>query len=172
MTNTQFEVRPITEIHKYSLDVFSSGEEKLDTYLQKYAKDNHKKGIGKTFVLINNEEHALGYYTISMASIEFSKLPKDLQRGIPRYPIPAARIGRLAVDLKYQGQKLGESLLFHALKRIYETSQYIAAFAIIVDAKNEKVKSFYEKYGFTSCSDEPLALLLPMTTIEKLIAKL
>ncbi|MBS0655503.1 MAG: GNAT family N-acetyltransferase [Verrucomicrobia bacterium] len=165
MTKT---VRSITDIPQAALDAFSCGEEKLDSYVQKHAKKNHKSGVGKTFVLVNEDGLVLGFYTISMASIEFNDLPEKLKKGMPRYPVPTARIGRLAIDLKYQGKKLGGALLLDALKRIHEACQSVAAFAVIVDAKNDKAKAFYSHYEFESYADDPLALFLPMSTINSL----
>jgi len=146
---------------------FLCGVKELDEYLKRFARNNHKKGIGKTFVLLE-EEHVIGFYTISMANVEFNNIPDNLRLSLPKYPIPAARIGRLAVDSRFQGKHLGRILLIDALERIREASRSIAAHAVIVDAKNEKAKQFYEHFGFTSYKDEPLSLYLPMATVENL----
>lgn len=164
MDNAQLEARQIDEMHQYSCDIFSCGYEALDTYLRRYAKKNHKKGIGKTFVLADGEL-IVGFYTVSMSSIDFQNVPLSFRSGIPKYPIPVAIIGRLAVDLNYQGKKLGGILLINALKRIFEASKSVAAYAVIVDAKDKKSTGFYERYGFVSYKENPLSLYLPMTTL-------
>lgn len=159
-----FVSKPIDEITPSLLKDFSCGEIDLDIYLKRFAKTNHKKGIGKTFVFLN-ECRVVGFYTVSMASIEFCNIPARFQLGIPKYPIPVARIGRLAVDTGHQGKMIGRQLLIDALKRILDASRSIAAYGIIVNAKSDKAKIFYEKFGFMSFENEPLSLYLPIMTV-------
>lgn len=149
---------------------FSCGKTELDEYLKRYAKGNHKKGIGKTFVLQENSV-VVGFYTISMGAIEFSSIPENKKHSLPRYPIPIARIGRLGVDNSFKGTGTGKFLLVDALHRIYEASLSIAAFAVVVDARDETSKKFYMHFGFLECQDSQLSLFLPMETIQKLFQK-
>ncbi len=112
----------------------------------------------------------LGYYTLSAHSIERNALPDDVAKKLklPKYPlIPATLMGRLAVDLKHQGQRLGEILLMDGLERSYVHSSQVASFAVVADAKENAVE-FYRRYGFLQL---PLGLrmFIPMETIEKLI---
>lgn len=112
----------------------------------------------------------LGYYTLSSHSIERNALPEEVVRKLklPKYPlIPATLMGRLAVDLKYQGQRLGEILLMDGLERSYVHSSQVASFAVVVDAKENAVE-FYRRYGFLQL---PLGLrmFIPMETIKKLV---
>ena len=148
---------------------FSCGVEELDRYLHRFAKTNHKKGIGKTFLLIN-EECAIGFYTVSMASIDFNKLPEKIQSGIPKFPIPVARIGRLAVAKDHKSKGFGMFLLMDALARIAEAAKSVAAYCVVVDAKNKDVAKFYARYGFDSSKDDPLCLFLPMSTVAELVS--
>lgn len=159
-------VSPIDNVDSKSYKNFSCGISELDTYLLQFAKQNHKKGISKTFVGMDGER-AIGFYTISMASIEFRELPIYLSKGIPKYPLPVAKLGKLAVDGQFQGKKLGAALLFDSFKKIQEASAIVAAFGIVVDAKNESAKKFYENYGFISYKNE-LSLFLPMKTVNLL----
>lgn len=168
MDDKLFKAISINELNQYSIDLFSCGNDSLDSYFHKYAKINNKIGIGKTFVLIDQSEHVVGFYTVSMASIDFLHVPKNFQKSLPKYPVPVARIGRLAVDVTYQGKKFGSVLLLNALKRIYEASKAVAAYAVIVDAKDDRAKGFYEHHGFVSYKDEPLSLFLPISTVNEL----
>ena len=142
---------PITNLTEKQRKNFSCGEAALDDYFKQFGKGNHVKNIGKTFVLLEDND-VIGYYTTSMGSIDFQSLPKEFNSGLPKYPIPIARIARLAVDVKKQGQGWGEFLLVDALNRIRDASSLIAAFGAVVDAKNEKAKAFYMKFGFTPFS--------------------
>ncbi len=159
-------VKSIEEVDSSAFREFSCGNEELDSYLKEYARQNHKKGIGKSFVALEGNR-AIGYYTISMASIEFIEIPEGYNRGIPKYPAPVAKIGRLAVDTQFQGKKIGTALLIDAFKKIQIASKTVAAYAVIVDAKNELAKGFYEGFGFITYKGE-LSLYLPLKTVEKL----
>lgn len=154
---------PILDVALETYKHFSCGKIELDEYLKRYAKGNHKKGIGKTFLL--KEDSVLGFYTVSMGSLEISLLPEDKRKGLSQYPMPIAKIGRLAVDEKVKGNGIGKFLLIDALHRIYQASQSIAAFAIIVDAKDKEAKEFYKHFGFIECKDRELTLFLPMETV-------
>lgn len=144
---------------------FDCGEESLNEFLKKFARQNDKRGLGKTFVLIEEgKTEVLGYYTLSSGSVTFDEVPENL----PRYPIPVAHIGRLAVDKKTKGQGLGELLLVDALQKISKIAEQMGIFAVEVYALNESARKFYLKYGFTELLDDTLHLYLPVKTIQKL----
>jgi GNAT superfamily N-acetyltransferase len=155
-------------IHKkYQRDHFDCGYSALDDYIKKYAKQNHEKGIAKTFVAIQESTSLKvdGFYTLSASTIEFESLPDSSQKGLPAYPIPAILIGKLAVDGAAKGQGLGTELLIDALLRAVKASQYVAVFAVRVDAIDSTARDFYLKYEFIPFQDQPLSLFLPIKTI-------
>lgn len=111
-----------------------------------------------------------GYYTLAAFGITPASLPSEVTRRLPRYDqFPATRIGRLAVDRRYQGQGLGQRLLMHALESGYRAAPEIAAMAVVVDAKDDAARRFYERYGFERFLDDEYRLYLPMATIEQLV---
>ena len=120
---------------------FSCGEPALDTFFARHALPNDRRGLGRTFVLrrpadrLESLPAVLGFYTISMADLEAARVPEGLRAGLPRYPVPVALIGRLAVDARTQGLRVGERLLADALARVVLASQQIACIGVIVDAK-------------------------------------
>jgi ribosomal protein S18 acetylase RimI-like enzyme len=146
---------------------FDCGEEVLNRYFQARATQDSRRRIANCFVAIDSESgHVAGYYTLSSASIPTLDLPEDITSRLPRYPsIPAVRIGRLAVDKRFQRQDLGKALLADAaIKSISATP---ASFALIVDAKNEQAVKFYQHYGFRPLNNTLIILYLPMATAEK-----
>lgn len=159
------EIIPITEITPVQYKNFSCGYAALDEYLKRYAKGNHRKNIGKTFVLIQESE-VVGYYTLSMGSIEFQSIPQKLQAGLPKYPIPIARIGRLAVTSKAKGNGFGKFLFVDAIHKIWAASSAVAAYAVVVDAKDSTAVSFYQHFGFIPFEEQPLTLFLPLAFFE------
>ena len=146
---------------------FGCGIENLNQYLARYALQNDKKSIGKTFVAVSYEncKNVLGYYTVSMAQVELQDLPREIQKGLPRYPVPAMRIGRLAIDLSAQGKGIGSFLLRDALLRALSLSSEVGTYCVLVDAIDENAKRFYLKYGFMAFETHPLTLALPLKTI-------
>lgn len=165
-----FVVEPLGKHHNRA--AFSSGSVSLDYYLQHQAGQEARRHIAVTFVLVDTEHQALaGYYTLSATSIRLAELPPDVAERLPRYPlVPATLLGRLAIDAGYQGKRLGEFLLMDALQRSCAQSQTIASMAVVVDAKDERAVSFYERYGFIKFPEQPHRLFLPMKTIAKLFS--
>ncbi|QTR51612.1 GNAT family N-acetyltransferase [Candidatus Thiothrix anitrata] len=149
--------------------VFSCGEPALDAYLATYAGQHEQAGIARTFLAINKKNEGLvGYYSLSMSSIPRDYLPETLQRRFPAFPIPVARLVRLAVDQKLQGQGVGEFLFISALQQCYKLSKEIGMVAVVVDAKHERAAQFYQRYGFDSLPNQPLLLWLNAKKLGKL----
>jgi ribosomal protein S18 acetylase RimI-like enzyme len=106
-----------------------------------------------------------GFYTLSAAEVSVGELPEETARRLPPYPIiPAALIGRLAVDLRFRGIRLGEALLLDAADRVLDAGP--AAFALLVDAKDDAAMSFYVRYGFRRPRTRPMMLFLPVASLE------
>jgi len=153
-------------------DGFDCGVGELNTFLKKYARQHQKNSISKTFVAVpvsaagKANKEVLGYYTLSSGQIDQSQLPVTKKH--PRHPVSIARLARLAVDLKSQGDGVGGSLLYDALNKAKAASDMMGIYAVIVDAKDNSTKAFYEHYGFIELQNPDLTLFLPMKTIHKL----
>jgi len=109
-----------------------------------------------------------GYYGLSAASFEKDELPPSVAKRLPHYSVPAAILGRLAVDNAYQGHGLGETLLLDAIRRVVRAGATLAVYAIVVDAKNDRAVAFCERYGFRAFASDHRRLFLPLETFEKL----
>ncbi|WP_373542749.1 GNAT family N-acetyltransferase [Chamaesiphon sp.] len=153
---------PVSLISTHLVTDFDCGVDSLNEWLGKRAWKNQVLGGSRTFV-VTNDEVVIGYYCLSSAAIDRIELPKAKQRNMPD-PIPAALIGRLAVDLRYQGRKIGVSLLQDALDRIITASQSIGVAYILVHALDEGAKRFYQVNGFAAIPERPLTLFLPVAT--------
>jgi len=146
---------------------FDCGYPDLNTYYKHYALKNDELLIGKTFVVIDESETVTGFITLSNAQIEATTLPDSIKDTLLRYPIPAFRIAKLAVNSKFQGAGVGSWLLRNALQRALEISVSVGIFAVLVDAIDDTAKGFYLKYGFIPLKDHELTLFLPLATIRK-----
>jgi len=149
---------------------FSCGVEALDRYFRQQAGQDQRRGVAVPYVLADPATGAVvGYYTLSTLSILAESLPDELTRKLPRYQaLPAVLIGRLAVDQRYRGRGLGELLLMDALHRGFDISRQVGAMAVVVDAKDDAARSFYERYGFRRFVDHEYRLFLPMATVARL----
>lgn len=131
---------------------FNCGNILLDDYFQKQAGQDARKDLSVCYVLTDaneDEKKVLGYYTLTNNSIPWAEFPEELTKKIPKsYAIPTALLGRLAVDKSKQGNKIGEILLFDALKRCLEASEKMGLYAVIVDPLDDSAIAFYENYGF------------------------
>ncbi len=133
---------------KYDRSQFNCSEPSLNNYLKSQISQDITRKANVSVLAINPQNHVLGFYTLSSGSLEFKNFPPSLKRKIAPYPVPIARLGRLAVDNSIKGQGLGKELLFHAIDRVEEVAKKIGIRAIIVDAKNQNAANYYLKYGF------------------------
>jgi ribosomal protein S18 acetylase RimI-like enzyme len=170
INNNKYSISKLDKTHQRQK--FSCGIELLDDYLHKRAGQDYRRHVSITYILYDIEQnHVAGYYTLSSTSIELMDVSDKLKSKLPQYPLlPATLIGRLAVDLNYQKQTLGEILLIDALKRAYQHTNEIASFAVIVDAINDNAIKFYEKYAFVPVQSNKSKLYLPMESIGKLLS--
>jgi len=152
---------------------FSCGVEALDRYLRKQANQDARRKAAAPFVLVTGENRIAGYYTLSANIILAEDLPAETVKRLkwPRYPeLPATLIGRLARDIAFRGQRIGELLLLDALKRAFGSIGTVASLAVIVDVKDENARRFYSKYGFLSFPEAQGRMYLPMQTVKRLFA--
>jgi len=152
----------------FDLKSFDCGEAILNNYLVKYASQDLKRYLTSVYICsLEDQKKVIGYYTLSSNRIDVLEISKDYTKKLPCYPyLPAILIGRLAIDLKHQKNKIGKLLLMNALYKSHKSG--IAAFAVIVEAKNTEARNFYKKYGFNEFLDNPDKLFLPMSQIAKL----
>ena len=149
---------------------FTCGKILLDNYLHKQASQDIKRKISVCFVLTDDNNNVKGYYTLSNDSIPQDQLPEKIKKKMPAsyVNLPTTLLGRLAIDVNYKRQGLGELLLLDALKRSFDiSSESIGSMAIVVDPIDDDAISFYEKYGFILLPDSG-KMFISMNTIKEL----
>lgn len=167
MVGQDLEFEPLGQHHDRA--AFSCGVEPLDAYLRSQASQDMRRRIAAVFVLHDHRSRAIvGYYTLSALQIDPTALPETLAKKLPRRPLPATLLGRFAVDARYQKRGRGELLLLDALNRAERQSEQVGSMAVVVDAKDENARSFYERYQFRRFVDSEFRLFLPMTVIRSL----
>lgn len=150
---------------------FDCGHPFLNEYLAQFARQNDRNGTARAYVLVPEGGNPVaGYYTLSASAIAFATLPDAVRPRLPKYPLPVARIGELAVDKTHKGKGLGAALLLDAFQRVAEASESVAVWAVVVDPIDQRASSFYQHFGF-----EPLvegeALFLTMGDVKSWLAQ-
>lgn len=160
MSRAPFLLVPLDAAHDRT--GFNSDSEPLNRYLREQVTQDVRRRVAACFVALKDGQRIAGYYTLASASLLLADLPASTGKKLPRYPtVPAVRMGRLAVDQEFKGQGLGGALLADALDRVFRSE--IAAFALIVDAKDEAAAAFYRHHGFIALPDSP-TMFLPLAT--------
>ncbi|MFA6972540.1 MAG: GNAT family N-acetyltransferase [Gallionella sp.] len=147
---------------------FQCGSAPLDDYIRRYASQDVRRNVARVFVATpeNDAQQLAGFYTLSAGSVSCSSLPATLARKLPRYPVPVALIGRLAVDKQFQGKGLGAILLADACQKVSQASAVLAVVGIIVDVKDNKAVAFYEHFGFIHLQGQADRMMLPTSAFQ------
>ena len=163
MSRAPFLLKPLDAAHERA--AFDCERQALNRYLREQATQDIRRRVAACFVALDDAQRIAGYYTLASASLLLADLPPGIGKKLPRYPtVPAVRMGRLAVDEAFTGQGLDGALLADALERAIRSE--IAAYALIVDAKDDTAATFYRHHGFIPLPDTPLTLFLPLATVE------
>lgn len=149
---------------EHDLSGFDCGNDELNTWLQSHALASHKADLARTYLALEGATVA-GYVSLTTGSVRPEDAPKRLARGMPRYPIGAILIARLAVDVSYQGRHLGGRLLAEALRRAVAASDAAAARLVVVDAIDDDAVTFYRRWGFIDAPDNPRRLYRRMSDV-------
>jgi ribosomal protein S18 acetylase RimI-like enzyme len=164
VTASALQFAPLTKDHDRA--TFASGSPALDRWFQTQAGQEERRGVARVFIATDDVGIA-GFYTLSMFSVALDAVPPEVARRLPKYEdIPAALIGRLARAQRLSGMGVGERLVTHALDKILTASQTVAAFTVVVDAKDEGAAAFYERLGFIRLPKRPNRLFMLTETAE------
>lgn len=164
---TKYLVKPLEREDRAA---FQCGEEALDRYFHERASRDMTNGLAAVFIVVPEDapKTIAGFFTLSSQQISCDILPEELRKKTGRYKsVGATLLGRMAVAKEFQNQKLGRFVLLAALHEAWKATWHVSSFAVVVDAKSEKVVPFYEKYGFRRL--EGNRLMLAMKTVEDLL---
>ncbi len=170
MTVSRWHEEAITRTHDRS--AFDCGDLELNGFLLRYARQSHDQGAAKTFLAIDDATRAiLGFYSLAPTSLAYHRAPEVVQRGLARHEVPGFRLARLAVDRTQQGKGLGGQLLLAAGRRCLAAAAAIGGTILVIDAKTDRAATWYVSYGAIPLADGERTLVLPLKTIERLLAE-
>lgn len=145
---------------------FDCGNDELNGFLKKYARQSQDKYTAKTYVAIDNHtQKIIGFYTVTLTSLDVSSIPPEFSKGLGYHEIPLFVLARLAVDLSCQGQGLGGQLLIAAAQRCFAVAEQVGGIGFLIHAKDEAAAQWYRLFGAQSLPDTPLNLILPFKQI-------
>ncbi|MDX8517013.1 GNAT family N-acetyltransferase [Mesorhizobium dulcispinae] len=149
----------------HELDLLQSGTDSLDQWLRRRARANQVSGASRTYVIAESAR-VVGYYCLSSGGLDLADAPGSIRRNMPD-PVPMAVLGRLAVDVNWQGKGLGVALLQDAVLRTGQAATILGIRGLLVHAISDKAKAFYEHYGFQASPNNPMTLVLSLKMAQK-----
>lgn len=152
------------------LDSFDCGKEGLNHFLKRQAWINQQANSAQTYVLAN-DLRVSGYYSLAAGSVTHDESTERVKKGLARHPVPVILLARLAVDVTIHGKGIGSALLKDALIRTAQAADTMGARALLVHAKDDSAKAFYEHFNFEPSPSDPYHLLLIMKDLLRIVGK-
>jgi len=149
------DVAKLTAEHDHAS--FDCGNDALNRFIKQHALQGQRAGISQTYVAVI-EKQIVGFHTLVVGDVAHDEAPERLTKGLPRFPIPVIILARLAVDASWKGKGLGAALVVDAMRRILNAADIAGVRAMVVHAKDEDVKRFYEHLGFLPFPGKMLTL--------------
>jgi len=164
MSGAPLRLTPLDAAHDSAR--FNSGSKLLNRYLRKQVTQDIRRLVTACSVALADGQRIACYHTLASASFRVADLSDSTDKKLPRHPtVPAVRMGRFAADQAFKGKGLGGALLADALSRAARSE--VAAFAMMVDAKDEAEAAFYRHHDFIALPDSPLTLFFSLATIQR-----
>jgi len=152
---------------------FQCGVLSLDEWLGKHALQSHRSGGSRVFVTTETDPDIVGYYALAAGAVMPREATARLVRGVAAsQPVPVVLLGRLAVDIRHQGQHLGRSLLLDAMMRVLQAGELIGIRALLVHAIDERAREWYAQFGFERSPTHPLHLILLLKDLRASVEQL
>jgi GNAT superfamily N-acetyltransferase len=153
----------------HAVEAFDCGQEALNRFLQKHALHNQHSGGAQTYVGLADET-VIGYYALAVGSVEQEHAPERVKKGLAKHSIPIMLLARLAVDLRWQKQGVGAGLLKDAMLRTLQAADIAGIRALLVHAKDEAARQFYECFDFLPSPTDPLHFFMLIKDVRKIVS--
>lgn len=155
--------------NSHDVDTFDCGKEPLDRFLKRHALVNQKASSAQTYVVCRGDGRVVGYYSLVVGAVEHQDAPGRVTKGLARHPVPVMLLARLAIDKSEQGQGLGKALLKDAILRTAQAADIAGMRALLVHAKDDEARAWYEGFDFEPSPTDPLHLFLLMKDLRALL---
>ena len=148
---------------------FDCGQAALNQFLQRYAHVNQRANSAQTYVCCLSGE-VVGFYSLTVGSVEAQDAPARVVKGLARHPVPVMILARLAVDRDHQGKGLGKALLRDALLRTAQAAEIAGIRCLLVHAKDDAARQWYQSWEFEPSPTDPYHLFLMLKDLKALLA--
>lgn len=148
------------------VEAFDCGHAALDRYLVRFALANQSAGSAQTYVALAADK-VVGYYSLAVGAVAHAGAPPRIVKGLARHPVPVMLLARLAVDNALKGRGMGAALLHDALARTLQAADIAGIRAVIVHAKDDSARRFYEHFDFDPSPTDPYHLYLLIKDLRK-----
>ena len=170
MTSTPPKLGSVEKLNtNHKVESFDCGSEPLNRFLKSHALGNQKAGGVQTYVVCRHPDLVVGFYSICVGGVEYDHAPQRVAKGLAKHPIPVMLLARLAVDQTEQRHGLGRALLKDSLLRTAQAAEIAGIRALLVHAKDERAKAWYEDFDFEPSPTDPLHLFLLMKDIQAIL---
>ena len=159
-------VRKLTAAER--VDAFDCGQAALNQFLQRYALVNQKANSAQTYVCCQGDA-VVGFYSLAVGSVDVKDAPSRVMKGLARHPVPVMILARLAVDKEHQRRGLGRALLKDALLRTAQAADIAGIRCLLVHAKDEAARHWYESWEFEPSPTDPYHLFLMLKDLKNLL---
>lgn len=147
---------------------FDCGHQALNRFLQQYALVNQASGSSTTYVGLSDQT-VIGYYSLAVGSVEYEEAPERITKGLAHHPVPIALLAKLAVDQQWKKMGVGKGLLKDAMLRTLQAADILGIRAIMVHAKDNGVKEFYQHFDFIPSPSDPLQLMIILKDVRQIL---
>jgi predicted N-acetyltransferase YhbS len=155
---------PVPLESRHDVSIFNCNVPALNNYLRQFALQNQRNQSARTYVA-TRAECVVGYYTLAPASARREETPVRVAKGLAAHPVPVILLARLAVAASEKGKGLGAGLLKDALLRTAQAADIVGCRAVMVHAKDDAAKAFYQRFGFEPSPTDPFRLFLLMKDV-------
>lgn len=160
-------IEKLQQLH--AVDAFDCSNQDLNRFLQQYALPNQSSGASTTYVGLVDET-VTGYYSLAVGSVEYEQAPERVTKGLAHHPIPVMLLARLAVNRQWHRKGVGAGLLKDAMLRTLQAADIVGIRSLLVHAKNDNTKLFYQRFDFIPSPSDPLHLLILLKAVRKIAA--
>lgn len=159
----------IEKLHRrHAVETFDCGEEALNRFLVRFALPNQMANASQSYIGIADDDAIVGFYTLVVGEVRHEGAPARLTKGLARHPVPVMLLARLGVDARWHGKGIGAGLLRDAILRTLQVADLAGVRAIVVHAKNEAARSFYQRFDFQPSPTDPLHLFALIKDLKSL----
>lgn len=163
---TGFRIEKLNRRH--SVETFDCGAEALNRFLIRFALPNQMANASQTYVGMANDDPVVGFYTLVVGEVGYENAPERLTKGLARHPVPVMLLARLGVAAAWQGKGIGAGLLRDAVLRTLQVANIAGVRALVVHAKNDAARSFYDRFDFQPSPTDPLHLFALIKNLQNI----